>query len=91
MPIAVIYVTYEEIFGRKLIEDDLIGLVPSLSLRDCLQTIGKLSHLLVSNDPEALERDERLSHWRLAVSTATGCWSTGWFATPGVRSRSTSN
>jgi hypothetical protein len=59
MPDVVLYPTYKEIFGKDIIEDDLINLVKPLSLNDCLQTIGKLSHLLSSDDPEALRDANR--------------------------------
>lgn len=53
-PAFATYVTYSDTFGKPITEADLVTRVETLSLNDCLQSVGKLSHLLASQDPQAL-------------------------------------
>ena len=43
------FVTYADVYGRPITEDDLIALVEPLSLNDCLQSVGKLSQLIADD------------------------------------------
>jgi hypothetical protein len=46
MPEFALFVTYADVFGREITEDDLITRIETLSLNDCLQSLGKLSTLI---------------------------------------------
>ena len=54
MPNIALFVTYSDVFGKPLTEDELITRIETLSMSDCLQSVGKLSHLLSAGDPDSM-------------------------------------
>jgi hypothetical protein len=46
-------ITYREIFGRDIDEETLRADAAALSMHDCLQSLGKLSHLLAARENAA--------------------------------------
>lgn len=44
------FITYRDIFGREIDEETLRDDARALSLSDCLQSLGKLSHLLAADE-----------------------------------------
>jgi hypothetical protein len=52
------YLAYESLFGQSLTEPELIARVKRLSRDDCLQSIGKLSHVLAAGRADDGVKDD---------------------------------